>query len=217
MSTITSTQATTSPAMLPGASIPTTASPELYRFSVDQYERMGDAGILTEDDRVELVEGLIYRKPMKKGPHSISCRKTAAALTRIVPAEAYFVTREDPVAIPGRASMPEPDISVVRGNSDDYLDQPAAADVPLVVEVAAVKSRLAHARGDKLDTYAGGSIPVYWIVNLIDRQVEVYTDPGPAGYAASTIFKPGQQVPVIIDGQPLPPIAVDDLLPRQAP
>ena len=83
MSTIASTQSTTSPVMLPGT--PTAspaASPEIYRFSVNQYERMGDAGILTEDDRVELVEGLIYRKPMKNGPHSISCRRTAAALTR---------------------------------------------------------------------------------------------------------------------------------------
>ena len=99
MSTITSTQSTTSPAMLPGASTPPPASPELYRFSVAQYEQMGDAGILTEDDRVELVEGLIYRKPMKKGPHSIACRETAAALTRVIPAAAYFVTREDPVSI----------------------------------------------------------------------------------------------------------------------
>jgi Uma2 family endonuclease len=203
--------------MLPVASIPAAASSELYRFSVDQYRRMGDAGILTEDDRVELVEGLIYRKPMKNGPHSISCRRTSGALTRIVPAAAYFVTREDPVAIPGRASMPEPDISVVRGNSDDYLDQPEATDVPMVVEVAAGKGRLAHARGDKLDTYAGAGIAVYWIVNLVDRQVEVYSGPVGGIYPSPAIFKSGQQVPVTIDGQQLPPIAVDDLLPRQAP
>ena len=99
MSTITSTQATTSPTMLPGISAPPGRSGAL-RFSVAQYERMGDAGILTEDDRVELVEGLIYRKPMKKGPHSITCRETAAALSRIVPAATHFVTREDPVNIP---------------------------------------------------------------------------------------------------------------------
>ena len=69
------------------ASTPPPVSPELYRFSVEQYKRMGDAGILTDDDRVELVEGLLYRKPMKKGPHSIACRETTTALTRIVPAE----------------------------------------------------------------------------------------------------------------------------------
>ena len=89
--------------------------PGLYRFSLAQYEQMGRLGILTEEDRVELLEGVLYRKPMKKGPHSIAVRETAAALARKVPAESYFVTREDPVRIPGRAGMPEPDISVVRG------------------------------------------------------------------------------------------------------
>jgi Uma2 family endonuclease len=211
MSTITSTQATTSPAMLTVAS-PPPASPELYRFSVAQYEQMGDAGILTEDDRVELVEGLIYRKPMKKGPHSIACRETAAALTRVIPAAAYFVTREDPVSIPGWASMPEPDVSVVRGRSRDYTQQPKAGDVLLIVEVAN-KTRLAYDRGEKMRAYASGGIPVYWIVNLVARQVEVYSGPVQGNYPAPTIFKAGQQVPVVIDGQPLQPIAVDDILP----
>src|SRR5947208_13732450 len=108
MSTVTSTQPATSSAGLPAGPALHPASPPLYRFTVDQYERMGEAGILTEDDRVELVEGLVYQKPMKNGPHSIACRETAAALTRLVPAESYFVTREDPVNIPGRADMPDP-------------------------------------------------------------------------------------------------------------
>ncbi|MGP0069915.1 MAG: Uma2 family endonuclease [Isosphaeraceae bacterium] len=211
MSTITSTQATTSPPMLPGASAPP-ASPELFRFSVAQYEQMGDAGILTEDDRVELVEGLIYRKPMKKGPHSIACRETAAALSRVVPAATHFVTREDPVSIPGWASMPEPDISVVRGRSREYSEQPKAGDISLVAEVAN-KARLAYDQGEKLRAYASGGIPVYWIINLVDRQVEVYTGPGQGHYPPPTIYKAGQMVPVVIDGQPLPPIAVDDILP----
>jgi Uma2 family endonuclease len=212
MSTITSTQATISPTLSQGASSPTPASPELYRLTVDQYERMGDAGILTEDDRVELVEGLIYRKPMKKGPHSIACRETAAGLTRIVPAATHFVTREDPVSIPGWDSMPEPDISVVRGRSRDYTDQPKASDVSMVVEVAN-KARLAYDQGEKQRAYAIGGIPVYWIVNLVDRQVEVYSGPAQGTYPAPTIYKAGQQVPVVIDGQQLQTIAVDDILP----
>jgi len=198
--------------MLPGASTPPPASPELYRFSVDQYRQMGDAGILTEDDRVELVEGLIYRKLMKKGPHLIACRETAAALTRIVPAATHFVTSEDPVSIPGWASMPEPDISVVRGQSRDYSEQPKASDVSLIVEVAN-KKRLAYDQGEKQRAYASGGIPVYWIVNLVDRQVEVYSGPVQGHYLAPTIFKAGQQVPVVIDGQQVQPIAVDDILP----
>ena len=222
MSTIAPPQPTTSPATFPGGPAPSAAppSPELYRFTVDQYERMGESGILTQDDRVELVEGLLYQKPMKKGPHSIACRETAAGLTRLVPAESYFVTREDPVNIPSnlaerqdsRAGMPEPDISVVRGHSRDYVEQPVAGDVPLVVEVAD-KTRLAIAQGEKLRSYAGGGIPVYWIVNLVDRRVEVYTSPGADRYASHQDYHAGEVVPVIIDGQQLGQIAVDDILP----
>ncbi len=213
MSTATSTPAATSAAGLAGAPIPPLlpAYPELYRFTVDQYERMGDAGILTEDDRVELVEGLVYRKPMKKGPHAIAGRETAAALTRQVPAQAYFVTREDPVSIPGRSGMPEPDVSVVRGQSRDYLEQPKASDVPLLAEVSG--ATLAFDQGEKLLSYARGGIPVYWIVNLVDRRVEVYTGPGPDGYPHRQDYHPGDLVPIVLDGQEVGRVAVDELLP----
>ncbi len=61
--------------------------------------------------------------------------------------------------------------------------------------------------------YGGAGVPVYWIVNLVDRQVEVYTDPVPGGYATRTDFRPGQRVPVVIDGREVGQIAVDDILP----
>ncbi len=108
--------------------------------------------------------------------------------------------------------MPEPDISVVRGQSRDYVEQPRPEDVPLVVEVAD-KGRLAIDRGDKRVSYAGGRIPVYWIVNLVDRQVEVYTDPGPDGYRSRVDFKPGERIPVVLDGEQVGEVAVDDILP----
>ena len=172
---------------------------------------MGRLGILTEEDRVELVEGVLYRKPMKKGPHSIAARETAGGLARLIPAESYFVTREDPVRIPGRAGMPEPDISVVRGKSRDYTEQPAGSDVALVVEVA--DKSLTFDRTEKLTSYASGGIPVYWIVNLVDRQVEVYSNPGPDGYRTREVFAPGANVPVVVDGTLLGQIAVVDILP----
>jgi Uma2 family endonuclease len=198
---------------VPAAPVPTSSeeSPELYRFCLAQYEQMGRLGILTEDDRVELVEGVLYRKPMKNGPHSISARESAAVLSRLIPAGAYFVTREDPVRIPGRAGMPEPDVSVVRGRSRDYTEQPEGGDVPLVVEVA--EKSLAFDRTEKLFTYAAGGISVYWIVNLVDRQVEVYSNPGPDGYRFRQIYASGQVIDVVIDGVTLGQVAVVDLLP----
>ncbi len=172
---------------------------------------MGRAGILTEDDGVELVEGVLYRKPMKKGAHSIAAREGAAALGRVIPAESHFVTREDPVRVPGRAGMPEPDISVVRGRSRDYAEQPEGSDVSLIVEVA--EKSLIFDRTQKLTTYAGGGIPVYWIINLIDRQVEVYSGPSPDGYRSRDVYTPGQDVPIVIDGNLLGQVAVVELLP----
>ena len=91
---------------------------------------MGRAGILTEEDRVELVEGVLYRKPMKKGTHSIAARETAAALLEpFRPSPISSPARI--LCIPSRAGMPEPDVSVVRGKSRDYSEQPAASDVAL--------------------------------------------------------------------------------------
>ena len=162
MSTITKTPST--PTTVAAAPVCAQESPELYRFRLEQYEQMGRAGILTEEDRVELVEGVLYRKPMKKGTHSIAARETAAALARTIPAESYFVTREDPVRIPGRAGMPEPDVSVVRGKSRDYSEQPAASDVALVVEVGE-KSLTRWDLTRSSECTPAAAIPVY-----LDRQ-----------------------------------------------
>jgi hypothetical protein len=63
--------------------------------------------------------------------------------------------------------------------------------------------------------YGPAGVPVYWIINLVHRQVEVYTNPGPEGYRSSAIFTEGQSVPVVIDGQPLGQIAVADVLPSR--
>jgi Uma2 family endonuclease len=108
---------------------------------------------------------------------------------------------------------PEPDISIVRGANTDYRKRiPGPADVAMLVEVS--ESTLGLEQGLKLAAYARDGIPVYWIVNLVDRQVEVYTRPTKAGrYRSRKDYKPGQQVPVVIAGQAFPPIAVDDILP----
>jgi hypothetical protein len=87
-----------------------------------------------------------------------------------------------------------------------------AADVALLVEVSG--STLSQDRGKKCLAYAKSGIPVYWIVNLVDRQVEVYTRCETTGYKSRKDYLPCQQVPVTIGGRKLPPIAVDDLLPR---
>jgi Uma2 family endonuclease len=112
----------------------------------------------------------------------------------------------------GSNDEPEPDIAVIRGSDADYRHRiPTSADVTLIVEVS--DSTLSQDRGNKLVAYATARIPVYWIVNLVDRQVEVYTGAATGAYQSCTVFKPGQSVPVMIDGQPRVSIAVDDIVP----
>ena len=124
---------------------------------------------------------------------------------------------ERPVRIPERDSEPEPDLAVVRGDVDDYDDHhPGPADVALVVEVA--RSSLADDRA-LAQTYGGGGIPVYWIVNVDARQLEVYAHPAPGAraggtYPPPTIMGETESVALTIGGQLVGRIAVADLLPR---
>jgi Uma2 family endonuclease len=83
--------------------------------------------------------------------------------------------------------------------------------VALLIESS--ETSLARDQGPKLSNYAKAGIPVYWISNLVDNQVEVYSQPGPDGYQAHVVFKPGQDVPVVIDGVEVGRIAVAALLP----
>jgi Uma2 family endonuclease len=100
----------------------------------------------------------------------------------------------------------------VRGAIRDYEDHhPGPNEIALIVEVA--DTSLAADRTLATQVYGPAGIPVYWIVNLGDRQVEVYTDPAPAGYLSTAVFPEGQCVPVVIDGQQLGLIAVSDILP----
>jgi Uma2 family endonuclease len=200
------------PTLAPGPA-PAAGSPARFLLSVAQYDAMIEAGILTEDHWVELVGGVLFRKLPKKGPHSIASRETFKALDRLLPS-GYFATREDPVRIP-EYDEPEPDISILRGQSRDYSIQPDATHVALVVEVS--DATLAYDRGEKLLAYATGSIPAYWIVNLIAGQLEVYTEPSgaldPVGYRRCQVLKRTEQIELAIDGQVLGRIAVSDLLP----
>lgn len=98
----------------------------------------------------------------------------------------------------------------MRGDLDAYEDRhPGAADVVLVVEVSG--SSLAIDRGLKLRAYAQACIPIYWIVNLIDGRVEVYTEPAGDAYSRLEIFQVGDTIPLVVDGREIGLIAVSDL------
>lgn len=128
--------------------------------------------------------------------------------------EAWHVRIEGPITTGD--SEPEPDISVVRGQRRNFTDRhPAPKDVVLLIEVA--DTSLDRDRGWKKRIYAAANIAVYWIVNLVDRQVEVFARPsGPSSqptYTSSAVFTAEDSVPIVWDGRQVGQIAVRDLLP----
>jgi len=203
MSTITPTQLASSPATLP-------TGPVFYRMTVDEYDRIGE---MLDDPQVELIDGHLVKKMPKNPEHSWSSKQVLKALESRLP-RGWITRKEEPVRIPAY-DEPEPDVSIIRGSDDDYMHRkPGPADVALLVEVS--ESTLSTDRGEKLRAYARAAVPIYWIVNLVNRQVEVYTDPGVDDYATRQDFLPGQQVPLVIDGQQVAQIAIDDILPLPA-
>jgi len=192
-----------------------TVPPEdLWRFSVRQYHAMIRAGILTEDDPVELLEGMLVTKMAKNPPHRLATRLTRRALEALLP-EGWFVDVQEPITT--EDSEPEPDLAVVRGTERDYAERhPGPEDLALVVEVA--DSSLQRDRTLKRRLYAAAGIPVYWVLNLAERQLEVYTGPTTSeadvpDYQHRQDCSPEDEVAIILDGTEFGRVTVRDLLP----
>jgi len=172
---------------------------------------MIDAGILGEGDAVELLEGVLVTKMPKKPRHPVVVRLLADAIQSALPRGAH-VRSQDPVTLDD--GEPEPDGAVVRGEPRDYLERhPGPRDVLLVIEVA--DTSLDRDRGIKLRSYARAGIAAYWIVNLVEGVVEVYTRPGVADgvptYVDRAVRRPGEEVALAIDGGAV--VRVDAILP----
>jgi Uma2 family endonuclease len=188
-------------------------SARLRRFTRAEYHLLGRYGIVREDERVELLDGLVVELPMEKPPHQGVSRRLVNRLPRVIPV-GWFLQVADVVGVAD--SEPEPDGAILRGDETAYdARQPERADTGVVIEVA--DSTLRADRRDKSRLYAEGGIPVYWIINVVDGQVEVYTDPDPAAnppaYRTRIDYRPGQDVPVVLDGVTVATIPAADLLP----
>jgi Uma2 family endonuclease len=183
--------------------------PPIYRLTVEEYERLVGTGVL-DDPRIELIDGFLVKKLGKNPPHIWVAGTIIDLLATLLP-QGWSWRKEDPVRIPP-FDEPEPDVAVVRGSRDDYRNRiPEPGDIALVVEIA--ETTLDRDQGIKLDAYAHGRIPVYWIVNLVHRRVEVYSEPESDGYRSRQEFTIGQDVPLVIDGVEVGIIAVAAILP----
>lgn len=183
-----------------------------YRFTVKQYHRMIQTGVLTENDRVELLEGWIVPKMPHNPPHDGTISLLHRRFSRLLP-EDWIIRIQS--AITTRESEPEPDLAVVSGPERTYLARhPSPRDVGMLIEVS--ESTLRDDRRIMGRIYARARIPIYWIVNLIDRQIEVYTIPkggrNPA-YAERCDYPRHQSIPLVIAGQEFWRIPLRELFP----
>jgi Uma2 family endonuclease len=198
----------------------------LWPLSIDQYQHMIAAGIVSDGDlSLELLEGFLVAKDRGLGPgkaqgipHRRAVRRVTQRLNAALPGGVYIQVQSPvdlgPMTIGGRGSEPEPDVAVAQGPEARYDDHhPRPDELRLLVEAA--DSSLSVDRNYKAWLYASASIKLYWIVNLVDRQLEVYSDPDATTgqYRSRETLAEDQQV--VLSWQGLPPItfAVKDFLP----
>lgn len=192
---------------------PAIPSVPVWRFSVTQYHEMLRAGILAEDDPVELLDGWLVSKMIKNPQHRLATELVREVLDGMTP-QGWHVNSQEPITL--SASEPEPDVSIIRGSRREYLDRhPVPADIGLVVEIA--DASLSRDKVLKKSLYAQAGIPVYWIVNLVERCVEVYTDPSAQGrdsdYRTRRDYASSDEIPVVLETREIARVPVRDLLP----
>jgi len=179
---------------------------------VEQFERMTETGILGDSDRVELLAGYLVEKMTHHPPHATALDLVREMIQAILPT-GWRLREQKPIRCPD--SMPEPDLTAVQGSPRRFAKRhPLASETGLLVEIA--EASLDEDRRVKGPIYARAGVRVYWIVNLIDRQVEVYTHPKSAknaGYRTCQTYAASDFVPVVVGGKEVGRIAVADLLP----
>lgn len=149
------------------------------KFTVDQYHKMVDSGILNEDDRVELIRGeIIEMSPIGK-QHAACVAKLSQLLTLALVNRA-IVWAQNPIKL-SDSSEPQPDVALLKPREDFYYSaQPQPQDIFLLIEVA--DSTIKYDREVKIPLYAEEGIGEVWLVDLNERSVEVYREVTKDGY-----------------------------------
>jgi Uma2 family endonuclease len=172
----------------------------VFPLTVEQYRQLMELGVIVEGDPYELLDGQVIRKlrnaegedPMTIGNYHVWVVTTLGRVGRKLERHGCYMRLQSPVSLPPY-NEPEPDGAIVRGDKDAYRERtPTAADTLCVIEVA--DASLRRDRGVKQKIYANAGIPLYVIVNLPDRVIEVYTRPMKDRYADRETLSPGQKV-----------------------
>ena len=162
----------------------------LHRFTVDEYHRMVDAGILHEDDRVELIYGVIREMSPINRPHALAVTLGRRLFDAGLAGRAS-VYEEKPLRLETLASVPEPDICIC--SNPDVMAYDTDATTPLlVVEIA--DSTLRYDLTAKATLYAEAQIPEYWVVDLPNQVLHVFRDLRDGSYQTRSKFEPASRI-----------------------
>jgi Uma2 family endonuclease len=163
-------------------------------FTIDQYHQMIASGVLTEGDRVELINGEILEMVAIGSRHGAQVKRLNRLFSGLLE-PSVLISVQDPVEL-GPRSEPEPDVALLRWRDDFYAtSHPQASDVYLVIEVA--DSTLDYDRSVKALLYSRSDIFEYWIVNLQDNVIEVHRQPNPSGYQIIQSYRRGMDIEVM--------------------
>ncbi|MBI2760109.1 MAG: Uma2 family endonuclease [Chloroflexi bacterium] len=168
-----------------------TTTPTRRRFTVDEYHCMGDAGILREDERIELIEGDIVLMPPIGSDHMGGVNYLNQLLVLRL-GDRAIVSVQNPVRLSSNTE-PEPDFTVLKPRADFYRTAiPTAADVLLLIEIA--RSSLRYDQRIKLPLYAAAGIPEVWIAALPTSRILVHREPSATGYRSITEHQRGDTI-----------------------
>jgi Uma2 family endonuclease len=159
-------------------------------FTVEDFHRLAEVGVLREGDRVELVDGQVVEMSPIGGPHAACVRRLIAIFARHV-RDVAVIDVQDPIVL-GPRDQPQPDITLLRPRADGYRDHPRPPAILLVVEVA--DTTLAYDRGVKVPLYARAGIPEAWLVDLGAERIHIHRDPAAGGYRSIQVLSRGEAV-----------------------
>ena len=200
----------TATATLPAVAAPpeVAANPTPRKFTVAEYYRMAEVGILRPEERAELIEGEIFVMAPPGPLHAGDVTRSNRRFSKMDD-DRFIVQIQNPLRLDD-GSEPEPDVALVRPREDDYTTaHPTPADTLLVMEVA--DSSLEFDRGRKAHIYGRAGVPQTLVANLPGDCVEGFEQPGPEGYSRHTIYRRGDKIRLV--ALPDLEVAVEDLLP----
>lgn len=168
----------------------------IYRITVDMYHHMIEAGAFHPEADIELIHGLLIKKMPKSRLHAKVTQQLMVLLIRLLGLDqGWFLSIQDPITL--EDSEPEPDIAIIRGSVSDYDRHPGPDAIGLVIEIA--DSSIDYDTVVKQRLYGLNGVPVYWIVNLQERSVQIYTNPDQNGYRQKETFTIDDQLPLSLD------------------